>query len=159
MAMEEYSKIAELLYAAIPDSLSAGHKQSLKSKIRFGYQHSLAKRIDHILGTVLLPYKFDLDALVGDYKTFARILVDTRNYLTHHDPNSKGKAIDEPHKQSDFAERMKLLIQLCFFAEIGIPPKTVHKLMLRNGKFRQYCYSLESLETQDRMINPFLDEM
>jgi hypothetical protein len=142
MTPENYSSIAQTISAAIPNNLDSDHRESLKSKIKWGYEYSLRKRISFILKSVLLPYKKTLDLLVGDYKTFIAIFVDTRNHITHHDPTEIGLAITDPYKQAKFAEQIKLFMQLCFFAELGIDPDLVYQLMLKNGRFRQFCVSL-----------------
>ncbi len=82
---KEYNIIKQELNNAIPLNLNKSFKQALKSRINFGNEYSLRKRLDQI-------YKEYCKVLSLDYKKIKKEInpiVDTRNYLVHQDKNSK----------------------------------------------------------------------
>src|SRR5690606_13894137 len=127
---------------AIPKGLASDHRDSLKNRIKFGYQYSLRKRIKLILTEVLNPYKDIVIRIVGDYSEFNKKLVDTRNYLTHYTSEPDQLPITDPHEQYMFVQKMKLLMQLCFFIELGLSAEEVNSLVAKNHKFQWFMSPL-----------------
>jgi len=85
MDTETYKEaVYPLLIKAIPSDLHKDHKESLKSRMQYGYDFSLRKRLNQIVTTVLEPYQTIVEPLIRDKKSFISSLVDTRNYLTHY---------------------------------------------------------------------------
>src|SRR5690606_33865056 len=84
MSQNQFEIVRQTVTQAIPKGLASDHRDSLKNRIKFGYQYSLRKRIKLILTEVLNPYKDIVIRIVGDYSEFNKKLVDTRNYLTHY---------------------------------------------------------------------------
>lgn len=136
LPVEEYETIRNILNQAIPKDIDSSHRSSLKSRIQFGYEYSLRKRLGDILTTILDPYKEITEKLIGDKNKFIGSLVDTRNYLTHYTEELEKVAIIEPQEQYAFVQKMKILMQMCFFVELGFPIEVVNKLMENNDNFK-----------------------
>ena len=81
-----YTGIKTALTAAIPASVSSDHREALKSKIRYGNQISLSKRLNalrQLLGDALA------EAILANSGKIPRNWIDTRNYLSHWDEERK----------------------------------------------------------------------
>jgi len=63
-------------------------------------------------------------------------VVDTRNYLTHYPEELEETAATDWQNQYGLIQKMKLLMQLCFFIELGLPAEVVDKITANNHKFR-----------------------
>ncbi|MBC8100918.1 MAG: hypothetical protein H7Y11_15870, partial [Armatimonadetes bacterium] len=98
-----------------------------KSTIKYGNEYSLRKRLKLILRDILGPYKTTVDRLFGNHEVFISKLVDTRNYLTHY--TKQPNTVVDLQKQLNFVQSLKLLMQLCFLAEMGFPQEKVEELM------------------------------
>lgn len=138
MAVEKYESIEQILIQAIPVDLDNSHRDSLKSRIKYGYEYSLRKRLELILKEVLEPYKRIIDRLIGNRGEFIDKVVKTRNYLTHYTEDLEQTAITDLEEQYKLVQKMKLLIQLCFLIELTLSPETVEKLSQENRKFQEY---------------------
>jgi len=136
MSQDDYKGVADVLKSAIPQDLDSAHRDSLKKRIEFGYDYSLRKRLGDIVTNILAPYQEITLKLIENKNEFIGSLVDTRNYLTHYTEELEKVAITEPQQQYIFVQKMKILMQLCFFVELGFPVEVVNKLMENNYDFK-----------------------
>jgi len=90
MAKHEYEDTKRLLNAAIPKSVGADHRAALKSRINFGNEHSLRKRISTLLNSLS---EATVQCVCASKKDFINGIVDTRNYLTHLTDDLRRKAL------------------------------------------------------------------
>jgi len=134
MAKENYQSIEQALNDAIPDEVDNGHRDSLKSRIRYGYQYSLRRRLALILRDILEPYNQIVNKFFEHQAVFIKKLVDTRNYYTHYEEGPDSEPITDTNELYIFVQRMKLLMQLCLFAELELPAATLEKLLSQNHK-------------------------
>lgn len=104
MAAADFGALKDLLIKAAPDA----HKEWIGQKLAFANEISLANRLKRILE----PFKdrFGSDA---DRKRLVRLIVDTRNYLTHYDPKSEHKSADGMQLYV-LCEKIEALLQLHF---------------------------------------------
>jgi hypothetical protein len=138
MPPEQYKAIQQALNRAIPQRLDSDHRDALESRIQFGNEYPLRKRLKLILAEVLAPYKPTVDRLV--YDGFVSEVVDTRNYLTHYTEKPGKASVTDPNEQYCLAQKMKLLMQLCLFAELGLPADTVKKLTSNSREFQRWLH-------------------
>lgn len=117
---EKYDFAIQALNDAIPDNLSNDHKKSLKSRIRYGNEVSLNKRLNCI--TSLLSDEI-CKAALGASKV-PRKWVDTRNYYTHWDKNSK-KTILNNRELYSVCKRLELLLRLVWLIEAGVSSELI----------------------------------
>ena len=77
----EYEKVRSAVVAAIPPGTCADLKTSLKTRIKYGNEFSLRKRLTNLL-TGLAPSTAKL--VCDDCRSFVGKIVDTRNYFAHY---------------------------------------------------------------------------
>lgn len=143
ISKEEYEPVRKALVDAIPTELEQSHRDSLKKRIEFGYEYSLRKRINLILVEVLKPYEGIVERLIGTKDKRAQFisdLVDMRNDLTHYPKETEPGIISEYSKQRELIHKMRLLMQLCFLAEMEIPGNVVDKLVANNADFQNWLH-------------------
>jgi len=82
MAPIDYEKVRSAISNSIPTELSSDHKEALRSRIKYGNQISLAKRLAELAAT-LGPNLAKL--ILGEQGKVPRSWIDTRNYHSHWD--------------------------------------------------------------------------
>ena len=112
----EYEKVKQTLSVAIPVYLASDHKDSLKSRIKYGNQFSLSKVITE-LTNLLSPNLAKI--ILGGNGCVPRAWIDTRNYYTHWDERERSKILDglEMYVAS---QRMRHLLRVLYVNFIGI---------------------------------------
>lgn len=139
---KDYEPIKEALTAAIPASAGADHKASLKSRIKFGNEISLAKRLAELVKGL------DDDVrkrLLGGDGQLPRSWVDTRNYFTHWDEASR-EGILSPADMHYASVRLRLLLRTLFLCAAGIPQANIYKALEDGNKESQYLLQLNGAE-------------
>ena len=89
---KNYEPIKQALCNAIPKSVASDHKEALKSRIKYGNEVSLRKRLDELVKGLPLPLK---KHILGGDGAVPRSWVETRNYYTHWDeasPNTESSS-------------------------------------------------------------------
>jgi len=133
LSNDDWKPFRSTLANAIPAELDSGHRDSLKSRIKYGNEYSLRKRIGELIESL---DEQTLSRLSPTNKYFTGVLVDTRNYLTHYDDELKDVAL----KNADLYwanQRLRILISLLLLKEIGIQEKLILDQMTENNKIRQ----------------------
>ncbi len=131
---KEYTAVAKALKAVMPDELKSELKKNLDSRIDMGNEYTLITRLKLILNEVLKPYRAQLDQLIGDIDVFAGTVKATRNYLTHHD-KVKG-AITDSTEIYVYAQKMKVVLQMCFLVELGFSPEQISKMISQSRTYQ-----------------------
>lgn len=139
---ESWQPYRESLADQIPDELDSGHKESLKSRIKYGNEYSLRKRLGELLraideksSSVLFPLESFLTGTV----------VDTRNYFTHYDNELKDSSL----KGADLYwanQRLRIFLTLLLLKEIGIDENVILASMKENYKISQIFNKRLSIE-------------
>lgn len=133
LSNEDWQPYRATLASGISKELDSGHRESLKSRIKYGNEYSLRKRIGELL-EILAESTASL--LTPTDKFFTGVVVDTRNYLTHYDDELKDVAL----KDADLYwanQRLKILITILLLKEIGIPEDLIVNSMKENNKISQ----------------------
>ena len=118
-------EILPLLKKSIPENLAEGHKEALKSKLNYGYEYSLIKRLNDIL----TDYSTILDKKdTKKIKKHIPIIVDIRNYYVHQDTTTfhgtpKAKDVLK------YTLLLKRIIEYSFFRNMGLNSEKIKKLM------------------------------
>ncbi|NQT97180.1 MAG: hypothetical protein HQ562_05500 [Candidatus Marinimicrobia bacterium] len=111
----EYDVIRKQIQNSIP-KIHNDHKEALKSRIYYGNEYSLRKRLKEILDSIYDPL---MDLLIDNKRHFIDNIVNTRNCLIHEDESLKqqclsfGNIIIATHK-------LKAIIVYLILIEIGI---------------------------------------
>jgi ApeA N-terminal domain 1 len=142
MARDDFSdKVRPELKRAIgatlvgDDGATKKIRELFMSKLQFFNEYSLKMRIDSLLDA----HKELAAAFIDDSEQFARLVRDTRNYLTHYDEELEDKR-PAPDELFDLTAQLGFLLQLCFLAELDIPIETRRAIVERNSSmawFRQ----------------------
>jgi hypothetical protein len=128
----EYDEIASQLQSSIPPETKSSLKQSLKSRIKFGNEFSLRKRITEILRGLETE---TTRMVTNDAATFVSRIVDTRNYLVHLDDDSRGN----PFANEELFRAMELLralIMVLLMRELKFSESDVRRIVGRSSLLR-----------------------
>ncbi|MBC7109281.1 MAG: hypothetical protein H5T41_10980 [Methanomassiliicoccales archaeon] len=107
----------------ITDSVPSQWRQWLMEKFKYSNEVSLRARLADICEMFIAV----ANRIIGgkkDIKHFISTVIDTRNYLTHYDPELKQKAAD-PITLFDITERLKILVECCLLRELGFSEKWI----------------------------------
>jgi len=130
---DEYGQVEAKLCAAIPSFTPADLRSALKSRIKYGNEYSLRKRLYALWDT--LP-KTIREALHPDLTAFTEAVIDTRNYLTHFMPNGHMPIKDGGHLH--FAAQ---LLRWCFravlLADLGVSEALMEKAFSDSSELGQ----------------------
>ena len=121
MQAAEYEKVKSAISKAIPETLPTDHKDALRSRIRYGNQISLSKRLSeltHSLGIALAKL------VLGGQGKVPRTWVDTRNYHSHWDEELLANAISG-QEMYNANVRMEHFIRTLFLLLAGIKPDEI----------------------------------
>lgn len=131
MSEAEYQPFAQHLQQVVTDikdnNVSNDHKQSLRNKIKYGYEFSLRKRLKLILNEDLLEYESILCKIIPNKSDFINKVVNTRNYLTHYSKSSEEHAITNDTELREYTYNLQMLFRLCLIKEMGIPIEQINK--------------------------------
>ena len=87
---EEYDDKSQKIKTNIPTEFPSDLRDALKSRIKYGNEYSLRKRIKGLFESVDQQTRL---LVTEDYKSFIGKIVDTRNYFTHYDYELKSAAL------------------------------------------------------------------
>jgi hypothetical protein len=144
-----YKTIADTLRAAIPTSVPDDLRTSLNSRIRFGNEHSLRKRVVSLVRSLSL----DGQAIVcKSAQDFADGLVKTRNYFTHYsdDPDTVPLAGIDLYWA---CEKLVMLMRLLLLKHVGLDEAVIiariksHHRLAQNKQAWEKCREIPSPRT------------
>jgi len=104
------------IYDSTPDE----HKEWLKGKLNYSNESNLRKRLKEIFK------RYPSIVLINRNK-FINDVVNTRNYLTHYDNKLKNVAITDEKGLYNVTEKLKNLIEICLFTELGFNDDEIKK--------------------------------
>ncbi|MFZ6875612.1 HEPN domain-containing protein [Undibacterium sp. Di27W] len=145
---EEYKAIHDSLCMAIPDGIGSDHRDALKSRIRYGNEISLRKRLDSLASR--LPDSLRV-VILGNGGSIPRSWVVTRNYYTHWDDASRNSILDgmDMHRA---AVRIRLFLRVLYLRFVGISEAAIQKSLVNASYESQYLIQLNS--AMHRKANP-----
>ena len=113
----EYEKVRDALLKAIPASVSKAHRDALGSKIRYGNEYSLRKRVNMLLDRLSASLRKNI---IGGEGNAPGAWIDTRNYYTHWDEALRPDILDT--KGMHYAGlRLKLVLRVLYLQLAGVP--------------------------------------
>lgn len=115
VSTDEYGKIEQAVTEAIPTGVPKPLRDALKSRIKYGNEFSLRKRIRELLDGLESP---TIDLLCTDTDDFIAGIVASRNYLTHYSEETEEDAL---HGSDLYwaAEKLKMLLRVLFLKRLG----------------------------------------
>ena len=129
---EEYPPIRDALIAAIPKTLAQDFRAALKSRLKYGNEHSLRKRLEMTLG--LVPTKLRQEITESNL-LFVEQIVQTRNYLTHRDESQKEHVLNL-RGMFNASSALRLLIAVLLLCEVGLPADRLEDVMCGHEKYK-----------------------
>jgi len=128
---EEYKPVYDALVNAIPDGVARDFKESLENKLKYGKEFSLRKRLKEIFD----EYQEILNDFIGNKIAFIDMVVDTRNYQTHHDKDLKKRAAkgDDLYR---LTQKLKVLLEICLLTELEFNSEEIKALFSRNRRYQ-----------------------
>ena len=134
LSVGKYERVREHLVAQIPSSLTRDHKVALTSRIRYGYEFSLRKRLSQLVGVIT---KDTMAKITGseNLSGFIGRVVDTRNYLTHYDRSLKDNAMS-PGEMIRANHSLRLFLALLILQEIHVPVDLSLNRLAERGHLR-----------------------
>jgi len=126
MGNAQYARVEEVLAKAIPDSVGSDHAQALRSRIHYGYEFSLRKRMEAIAD----HWRDVLSYWEHDIPKFASEVADTRNYYAHYDRALEKRAAG-PARLDQLSRFVRMLFECLYLSEMGLEHQDVFELVRR----------------------------
>jgi len=140
LSKEQYEPLRKSICDAIPASVAADHRAALNSKLRFGHEFSLRKRLDALVRRIEQPLR---EFILGGDGTVPGTWVDTRNYYTHWDEALRESTLDGPTMHIA-GVRMKHLLRALYLDLVGIPQSAIAKSLRNASNASQYLIQLNN---------------
>ncbi len=121
MDPEQYKVVKDALVDAIPNIVSADHRASLKTKIRYGNEISLRKRLNDLAGRLDDAVRIQI---LGS-KDVPQNWVDTRNYYTHWDEELRSKILTD-EAMYEASVRLTNFLRALYLHQVGVPTETLN---------------------------------
>ena len=152
MTSEEFKQIEKQIKQAIPKAVTDSHRAALKSKVHYGYEYSLNKRLDDLTGLLSADLRRHI---LGTEGSIPRSWVDTRNYYTHWDESTRGSVLDGPEMHYA-GVRLKHLLRTLYLHAIGVPHVAIYAA-LQNQMCGECAYLIQLNITAHRKLHPDSD--
>lgn len=149
MDEEGYEQVKRALGNAIPAELAQDHKDALRSRIRYGNQISLRKRLDALADLLTQPLR---EIVIGGNGRVPRNWIDTRNYYTHWDEELRFNVLDG--QRMYYANvRMKLLLRILYLDLMGIPEEAIIRALSNASDISQHVIQLNAADRRQDNSN------
>lgn len=126
-----YTAVRSALSSAIPNTLETDHKEALRSRIRYGNQISLSRRLTFLTR----QFSPEIRQIVfGSSVNVPRVWIDTRNYYTHWDEELRPNILGDQAFVNALA-RMRVFLRITLLRLIGISDEAL--LGALNGMSRE----------------------
>lgn len=142
MGATEYDAVKTALTNALPNSLSTDHKDSLRSRIRYGNQLSLARRLTELAN--LLGEGVCVRLFGGKTKA-PRTWIDTRNYFTHWDEELVSNTLDG-QALYNATVRMEHFVRALFLTLLGVDSAEIVKAIDHTSRCAQHLAQVNIIE-------------
>jgi hypothetical protein len=148
MADDQYEDVKHALTNAIPKAVASDHRDALKSRIRYGNQISLRKRLDELANKLSVTNRSNI---FGKHKAAPQQWIDTRNYYTHWDEELLPNILNS---QSIYYAnvRMRHFIRALYSQLMGIPSSDIEKAFKGTSRVAQELIHLNIVEK--RAVDP-----
>ena len=141
LSEKNYSEFKKKTIESMPvidDEKYSDFKTKFIAGLEYGNEISLRKRLSFIL--------LDNNSIISKYiecqDQFIEKAVATRNYLTHYDKKLEKEALSDIREFYDFNLKLKMLVEICIFKELGLNSDEIEKIFSRN---RHYTFMLTQM--------------
>lgn len=144
MDEEGYESVKKALGDAIPEDLASDHKEALRSRIRYGNQISLRKRLDSL--SALLSERVR-QIILWPNGNVPHSWIDTRNYYTHWDEELRQNVLDG--QSMYYANvRMRHFLRALYLQLMGIPQEAIYQSLCNASHTSQHLAQVNAIERQ-----------
>lgn len=149
MPEDKYESVKKALGDAIPSGLASDHRDALRSRIRYGNQISLRKRLDTLAALLSEPLRL---MVFGEEGKVPRQWVDTRNFYTHWDEELRVNVLDgEGIYYAN--QRMRHFLRALYLYLMGISQEAIAKSLGNASDTSQRLIQVNILERRRRGSN------
>lgn len=120
----------DLRFLSLVQALEAYHRIAVSNKI---YLRIRLEALCEMFSTII-------NTLITDREHFINKVVDTRNYLTHHNPKLKEKST-EGKELFIITEKLRMMVEMCLLKEIGFNSEEIKNLICK--KYQEKLKSYE----------------
>lgn len=138
MPPDDYESVRQVLTASIPISMGASHRDALKSRIKYGNELSLRKRLDDLAGRLDTSLR---TRIFGGTGAVPRKWIATRNYYTHWDEASRNDALDTQGMYYATV-RLRHFLRVLYLDFVGIPQAAIASALDGTYKASQHLLQL-----------------
>lgn len=134
---EEHRQVLQILINAIPHGTDKKLRKRIEDSLQFSNRPSLRGRFSEI-------WKIHKEAIKTkinnreQYDSFCNEVVNTRNYLTHYNPDIKSEAKTDPISLVKMSNRLQFLIEICLLSELGFSNTEIVKIISRHQRYKFY---------------------
>lgn len=121
------TRLAEIM-KAVPEV----HREWLSGRLTYSHEPPLRRRLVELIK----PFR-EIFGSESQRSRFIDRVVATRNYLTHYDETSQGRAV-APNKLWPYMYLLRLVFVLRCLAEIGFDAERARRIVAENNVLRQY---------------------
>lgn len=148
MDSPDYEAIKTSLEAAIPKSLANDHKDALRSRIKYGNEVSLRKRLDQLADRLSGPIR---EMIFGVDRKIPHQWIETRNYYTHWDQALRSDVLDG--QEMYYANvRMRHFLRALYLDLLGIGPGAILHSLSNASDSAQHLIQINAI--QKREVDP-----
>ena len=134
MDQTAYDNAAAELVKHIPAGIESDHRQSLTSRLKYGNEFSLRKRLNALFERI--PDNVAA-RIAGHVPQFVNKVVDTRNYFTHYDHASQAGAF-AGKDAFVAAERLRVLVAASLLHDLCIGEDKLLTVLERSREFQHW---------------------
>jgi hypothetical protein len=138
MSESEYDSVKSIISSAIPPSVASDHRDALRSRIRYGNQISLSKRLNELKDCVGVPLA---NLIIASDGKIPRSWIDTRNYLSHWDTDLQKNALDG-QEMYNANVRMEHLLRVLYLLMAGVSLETIVQCLQNASRTSQQLIQL-----------------
>ncbi len=143
-----YDAVRKDIQDAIPKNVSDSHRSALASRIRYGNEYSLRKRLGELEKCLTDEIRFHL---FGPAKSIPDTWVNTRNYYTHWDEELRDSILNV--QEMHYANvRIANFLNTLFRLRIGVPPSDIEAAFRGTSSVAQHLIELNIIER--RAVDP-----
>ena len=140
MDEKQYETVKKALGDALPAELASDHKVALRSRIRYGNQVSLRKRLNSLAD--LIPEQIRRTVL-GNNGKIPGSWIDTRNYYTHWDEELISNVLDS-QEMYNANVRMRVFLRVLYLNLMGIPEEAILNALRNHSNDSQHLAQLNA---------------
>lgn len=143
MDTKDYETVKSALATAIPSIVQPPHREALRSRIRYGNELSLAKRLNELADRLSESVRLQV---LGPSGKIPRSWIDTRNFYTHWDEELRPNTLNG-QGMLHANHRMSLFLKALYLDLAGVPSTAISSALGGHSNAAQW---LIQINAQDR---------